>query len=65
MPFTINTHDAWGTVQVGAFQTLEGAREVFSSLCRDPWYRLDGGIRALELVAHSHGETERLEWFAF
>ena len=66
MAFTIYTHDAWGTTGVGSFPTLSEAREAFNTLCQDPWYRQDGGIRGLELVADGQaGRHERLDWFAF
>jgi hypothetical protein len=64
MTFTIRTHDAWGVVTVGSFESLEQAREAFSSLCQDPWYRRDGGVKALELARQpSGGPPERLDWF--
>ena len=39
MTFSIRTHDSWGVVPVGDFQTLEEARQVFTALCHDPWYK--------------------------
>lgn len=66
MSFSINTHDAWGTVKVGDFQTLDEARKAFAELCQDPWYAQDGGVKGLELVQRSDGgTTERLDWYAF
>lgn len=66
MTYTINTHDAWGVVQVGEFATLEEARQAFAGICQDPWYRNDGGVRGVELLqAVQQGEAERLDWFAF
>ena len=63
MTFTIRTHDAWGVVTVGSFTSLEQARQAFSSLCQDPWYQRDGGVKALELVRLlPGGAPERLEW---
>lgn len=50
MTFSINTHDAWGIVKVGCFASLEEAREAFATLCQDPWYQQDGGVKGLELV---------------
>lgn len=64
MPFTIQTHDSWGTVCVGTFQQLEEAQAAFRSLCDDPWYRQDGGVKGLELVENGAGGPRRLEWFA-
>jgi hypothetical protein len=64
MPFTIRTHDAWGVVTVGSFESLHEARQAFSSLCQDPWYQQDGGVKALELVQEeARGHCQRLEWF--
>lgn len=66
MPFSIRTHDSWGTVEVGQFQSLEEAREAFTALCQDPWYRQDGTVKALELVeGAAEGNARRLDWFAF
>lgn len=63
MAFSIHTHDAWGTIQVAEFSSLEEARTAFSELCQDPWYRQDGGVKGLELVHSREGSSERLEWF--
>jgi hypothetical protein len=66
MTFSIRTHDSWGVVPVGDFQTLEQARQVFSDLCQDPWYKADGTVKGVELVVDSEaGEGQRLEWFSF
>lgn len=66
MPFTLKTHDAWGTVKVGQFQSLEEARSAFSSLCQDPWYTSDGTVKGIELVEDGdQAEDIRVEWFAF
>ena len=66
MTFSIRTHDSWGVVPVGDFQTLEEARQVFSALCQDPWYKADGTVKGVELVQTSPaGEAQRLEWFSF
>ena len=64
--FSIRTHDSWGVVPVGDFPTLEEARQVFSALCQDPWYKADGTVKGVELVQTSPaGEAQRLEWFSF
>jgi hypothetical protein len=66
MTFSIYTHDAWGSVPVGRFQSLEEARQAFGSLCDDPWYRQDGTVKGLELVEDSgSGAAQRLAWHAF
>ena len=66
MTFSVRTHDAWGVVPVGDFQTLEEARQVFTALCQDPWYKADGSVKGVELVVASEaGEGQRLEWFPF
>lgn len=66
MAFIINTHDAWGMVQVGSFASLQEAQAAFASLCDDPWCASDGGVRALELVQlGDEPELERLDWHAF
>lgn len=66
MPFSIHTHDAWGTVKVGDFQSLEEARRVFVDLCRDPWYAKDGGVKGVELVEQrAGGALLRRDWYGF
>jgi hypothetical protein len=66
MTFSIHTHDAWGTVPVGDFQSLEEARQAFGMICQDPWYRQDGSVKGVELVQRTpEGASERLDWFAF
>jgi hypothetical protein len=66
MTFTIYTHDSWGLVTVGSYQSLEQAREVFAALCNDPWYRDDGTVKGVELVQVAEGGAGlRIDWFAF
>lgn len=66
MSFSIHTHDAWGSVKVGEFHSLEEARKAFAELLQDPWYAQDGGVKALELLQQSEGgSAQRLDWFAF
>ena len=66
MTYAIATHDAWGTVEVGRFASLDQAREAFSSLCADPWYRSDGTVKGVELLAlEATGPGQRLDWFSF
>lgn len=64
--YAIYTHDSWGTVKVGHFQGLEEARQAFTELCQDPWYRQDGGVIGLELAEDQAGlPPQRLAWFGF
>lgn len=66
MTFSLFTHDAWGRVQVGAFQSLEEARQAFVAIAQDPWYRSDGTVKGLELVQHKQAESDtRLDWHSF
>ena len=72
MPFLIRTHDAWGVVPVGHFDSLEEARQAFAALCQDPWYRQDGTVRGVELLdagqaasGQPGGSPQRLDWCAF
>jgi hypothetical protein len=66
MAFSIRTHDSWGVVPVGDFQSIEEARQVFADLCQDPWYKADGTVKGMELVVNSEeGEGQRLDWFSF
>lgn len=64
--YSIRTHDAWGSVPVGAFNSLEEARQAFRALCDDPWYRQDGTVRGVELLeSDATGQPQRLQWHAF
>jgi hypothetical protein len=66
MTFSIYTHDSWGVVTVGVFPSLEEARQVFSTLCQDAWYKDDGAVKGVELVEGTKQEGgQRLDWFAF
>lgn len=65
MIFTINTHDSWGIVKVGEFPSLEEARQAFGALCQDPWYKCDGGVKGLELVQGTPGNSRRIDWHSF
>jgi hypothetical protein len=66
MNYAVNTHDSWGVVRVGSYQSLEEAREIFSSICEDPWYKSDGTVKGVELVLDTDtGCSQRLDWFAF
>jgi hypothetical protein len=66
MTFTIYTHDSWGIVPVGNFESLEEARRVFSDLCNDPWYKDDGTVKGVELVQATEADgVQRLDWFGF
>jgi len=66
MTFSIRTHDSWGVVPVGDFQTLEEARQVFSALCQDPWYKADGTVKGVELVENGQeGAAQRIDWLSF
>lgn len=65
MTFLIRTHDAWGIVDVGQFDSLDQARRVFSALCQDPWYRDDGTVKGIELLEQTQGSSRQLDWFSF
>jgi hypothetical protein len=66
MAYSITTHDAWGQVPVGDYESLAEARAVFAAMQQDPWYRQDGTVKGLELVETTpEGERARLEWFGF
>lgn len=66
MTYSINTHDCWGIVKVGTFQSLEEASRVFAALCNDPWYQSDGMVKGVELVQDvAPADAIRMDWFAF
>ena len=64
MTFDINTHDSWGIVNVGKFQSIEEAKQVFTSICEDPRYTSDGTVKGVELVDNANA-SQRLDWFTF
>ncbi len=66
MNYSLLTHDSWGVLKIADFTSLDEARQAFSSLCQDPWYRNDGTVKGIELVqANPAGESQRVDWFAF
>jgi hypothetical protein len=66
MAYSINTHDSWGVVNVGSFDTLELAQQAFRDLCADPWYRQDGTVKGAELLDTSNPSApQRLDWCSF
>ena len=66
MAFSLWTHDAWGVVKVGMFETLAEARQAFAELAQDPWYKADGTVRGVELRNDAEPSgMQRLDWIAF
>ncbi|MBM5806515.1 MAG: hypothetical protein FJ056_02270 [Cyanobacteria bacterium M_surface_10_m2_179] len=66
MSYTIYSHDAWGTANVGTFSSLEEARAVFQTLQNDRWFVADGGVRRLSIVDNSAAPGgSALEGFSF
>jgi hypothetical protein len=64
--YSLYTHDSWGVLKITEFTSLAEARQAFSSLCQDPWYRNDGTVKGVELRQDSPtGEAQRLDWFGF
>lgn len=64
--YSIRTHDSWGSVPVGEFNSLEEARQAFQAICDDPWYRQDGTVRGAELLGpDAAGLPQRLDWCGF
>lgn len=59
MTYSVLTHDAWGSANVGSFPSLEQAREVFQALQKDRWFLADGTVRGLSIVETS-AESEAL-----
>jgi hypothetical protein len=64
MAYAINTHDAWGVVKVGNYQSIEEARTVFVDQCDDLRYKSDGTVKGVVLVQGADA-GQGLEWFAF
>jgi hypothetical protein len=50
MTYAVNTHDCWGVVKVGNYQSIEEARTVFADQCDDLRDKSDGTVRGVELV---------------
>ncbi len=66
MTYRIDTHDGWGVVTVGRFESLEQASRAFDELCQDPWYRQDGSVRGIELLDDSDPRSPQcLQWQPF
>lgn len=66
MTYTVMSHDAWGSTDVGRFPTLEEAREVFKTLQSDRWFLADGSVRGLSIVECRAGaEPHTVERFRF
>ena len=71
MIYSVLSHDAWGSANVGSFPTLEQAREVFQTLQKDRWFLADGTVRGLSIVETSSGsealtaEARTVESFGF
>jgi len=66
MTYTVISHDAWGSADVGSFASLEQAREVFQALQNDRWFLADGSVRGLSIVQQTSGsEPCTVERFSF
>lgn len=66
MTYTVISHDAWGSADVGRFASLEQAREVFQALQNDRWFLADGSVRGLSIVQQTSGsEPCTVERFSF
>ena len=65
MTYTVYTHDAWGSTNVGSFTALAQAREVFDALCNDRWCNADGSMRGLSLVEEGADGVRTLATHAF
>ena len=50
MTYAVNTHDSWGVVKIGNYQSLEEARTVFGDQCDDLRDKSDGTVRGVALV---------------
>ena len=66
MTYSVLSHDAWGSADVGRFASLEQAREVFQALQNDRWFLADGSVRGLSIVQQTSGsEPCTVERFSF
>ncbi|SBO41980.1 hypothetical protein [Cyanobium sp. NIES-981] len=62
-PYSVISHDGWGSTSVGEFASLAEAQELFRTLCADRWFRTDGAIKGLSIVERAGGTT--VETFTF
>ncbi len=51
-PYSVVSHDGWGSTSVGEFHSLEEARDLFRALCVDRWFLTDGSVKGLSIVDH-------------
>lgn len=56
-PYSVISHDGWGSTSVGEFETLEEARDLFRALCVDHWFLTDGSVKGLSIVDNGDGAT--------
>jgi hypothetical protein len=50
MRYRLHLQDAWGRAEVGRFETIEQAREVYAALCQDHWCNGDGTVQSVSIV---------------
>jgi hypothetical protein len=55
--YSVICHDGWGNTSVGEFETLEEAQALFRTLCGDRWFRTDGSVKGLSLVARAGADA--------
>lgn len=49
-PYSVVSHDGWGSTSVGEFERLEEAQELFRALCVDRWFLTDGSVKGVSIV---------------
>jgi hypothetical protein len=65
MPFTVFSHDSWGSTSVGSFASLQEAQALFEALRNDRWFNDDGTIRAISIVDSSAGSPRTVASHSF
>jgi hypothetical protein len=56
-PYSVISHDGWGSTSVGEFETLEEAQALFRALCVDRWFVSDGSVKGVSIVNNADGAT--------
>ena len=49
-PYSVVSHDGWGSISVAEFENLEEAQELFRALCVDRWFLTDGSVKGVSIV---------------
>jgi hypothetical protein len=65
MRYIVRSHDAWGSIPVGEFQSQEEAQALLDSLRSDCWFIADGGMKGLSIVESGLEGERTIASFSF